>query len=295
MNILTKNYLRRKIAIVRSWRSYTAEKKVARKYTFPIFKPAELNLEKNNFNETRAFILGSGSTINNMSQKNLNEIRKNFSIGINHWFAHDFEPDFLMIESFREKDRLSPIYEWRKKNLFSWARNSRSRILIKDYAEDYFFWEDWFRLPKEKSYFIPKMPLHANSRFDLIKKCRWYGSSSFIAQNLWFSRASVSLAISICVSLGFRKIVLCGIDMKDSRYFWDFDDYLKHPLVDRPPSISPDPAKLHSTICPAKSIITADEVVYAFAELLFRRCNLELNVASKASLLYPRIPVYEFD
>lgn len=285
---------KKNVPILRSWRSFLSEKKSAERYGYPIFKVDNIDFKIKSGQASTAFILGSGSTINQLNGNNFKTIDENFSIGINHWFAHSFEPNILMIESFREACRHSDIYNWRAENFFRWAYAARSHILIKDCATGNFFWDDWAGLPEKKTYFVPKMPLHATSNYNLRRKCGWYGKSRFLARQLWFSRASVSLAISLCVCLGFKKIVLCGIDMINSRHFWDVYVYQSHLLVERPPRVPLDVHKTHSTIDYEKSLITADEVVYAFSELLFRRCDVEIMVASKESLLYPRIPLYQF-
>lgn len=104
-------------------------------------------------------------------------------------------------------------------------------------------------------------------------------------------RASLSTLIYIGVIHGYRHIVLCGIDLNDSRYFWQ-DETDEPPEYDLVP-VAAD-GERHKTLDPDLGL-PIDLVVRVFQEELLTPLGISLHVASTTSALAAFLPVYEPD
>ena len=71
------------------------------------------NLLVKNSTRSSLFIMGSGSSVNDITYEQFKLIKKNFSIGVNSWFIHDFITDIYMFEAGNESwDQASKIFEY---------------------------------------------------------------------------------------------------------------------------------------------------------------------------------------
>ena len=111
-------------------------------------------------------------------------------------------------------------------------------------------------------------------------------------KTFFFTRASITLAISIGYMLGFKRIVLCGVDLLNNRYFWEDPNYSKNEIVSPPPPVPI--RKIHSTVDPTLHPVTVDQSVYAINEIFLKKDDIQLNVLNKSSKLYPRIDEFNF-
>jgi hypothetical protein len=239
------------------------------------------------------FILGGGSSINLITKEKWDFIAKNTSLGINYWFVHDFEPDFLMIEGFRKKYVNSALYNWTVCELTGYIKKSRSVLLLKDAYHSYFPWIDIAKICPEKTFLISyfDVPGASNSERDMsIKMTRAVGGHKVIPI---FSRASVTLAMSIGLLLGYKKIVLCGIDLNDTKYFWESPDFNKSSNKTMPPETGQKSSGTHSTVDQAVNEITVDRSILMMTDQFFKPLGVEVYVASETSLLFPKLPKFE--
>lgn len=106
-------------------------------------------------------------------------------------------------------------------------------------------------------------------------------SPSLVA-GLVHGAGSVCGAVNLAYAMGFRRIVLTGIDLYDSRYFWLNSDEARGDLVELG---RPDPSARHPT---ASSLIR-----YLGAwRAQMQREGVELTVYNPRSLLTETLPVY---
>jgi hypothetical protein len=110
---------------------------------------------------------------------------------------------------------------------------------------------------------------------------------------LYRKRGSVSYVIHLAIMLGYEDIVLCGIDLNNSKYFFDDKKYtdsdLPIPRADSPRN----PDKTHETNDPDVGNLTVEHAVYHLDELVFNK-NRDLYVENTDSALYPKIPEYKY-
>ena len=115
--------------IIPSWFYYQItfyiNKKKLQKENYISFKKNKpkliFDVLNNKLNFNKVFVLGSGSSINELSDKNFDEINSNCSVGINKWIFHDFVSNIYMIElnndyDLNEKIRLQILYLLKNKS-----------------------------------------------------------------------------------------------------------------------------------------------------------------------------------
>lgn len=175
-------------------------------------------------NNEKVFILGSGSSINDLTNENFKEIKRNCSIGINKWIFHKFISDYYMIEltddDIRNNSirlRILSILKNKLKTpiflIYSLGTNSvNMKKWIKDMDPDRVFLYEFLRPDifknKIKSEFINLLNF-------LSKKNK---KSNIITLGLG---GSIVRAISLSLLIGFSKIIILGVDLKNTKYFWD--------------------------------------------------------------------------
>ena len=171
----------------------------------------------------KVFIFGSGPSINDLTEKNFKEINKYTSIGVSRWIFHDFIPTFYMIElsydeKLNEKYRLrilSILKNKKKKPLFlvyntksnpskirNWMRGmSSTRVFLYEYIRP-----DIFK---------------KNFGYHFLKSLKYLSEESKKSNLITLGIGStIERSISLSLLLGYSKIVILGVDLKNSKYFW---------------------------------------------------------------------------
>lgn len=247
-------------------------------------------------------ILGSGYSINFLSEKQWEFIKSHDSIGFNRWFYNDFIPTFYHIEHFRLTEDNIPafnVYMKRWKEIKERYRDiiffvSKSHV-IKGCHPKYrpeLFSDDpkIFVYPKLFKKHIPK------ERTIDIKD--FHDFSKNLGDCVYIVRGSVTSIIHLCYQMGYKKIILAGIDLCDingKRYFWYTDKYPEWMKVsDRPLLIySSTKVGYHPTTNWADGRYHAvDTFIPALNQLVFKPEGREIFLMTKDSLLYPALRVY---
>ncbi|MGE5490539.1 MAG: hypothetical protein ACM31P_04565 [Actinomycetota bacterium] len=252
----------------------------------------------NPFAETRRsdtlFILGSGTSINSLTSENWDEIRRHDSVGFNAWLLHDFVPQWYVFEPFKPLEATAFIGH----NLGVRAEDYRNtRILLKD-AERHRLgslrkvigmlppqlhrnvWVSWdwesssdnvngFR---EELRSFERKGIFAGSRYPALRK-----------------RATIFFLCGLAVRAGYKKIVLCGVDLTDSGYFYySYADQLKARGFDVGEIF---PANVpHKTDTPEFGVITISRALDILTAEVLQPRGIELAVGFKSSKLYPTFP-----
>ena len=86
----------------------------------------------------------------------------------------------------------------------------------------------------------------------------------------------------------YQKIVLCGVDLRDSRYF--YQDTSLYPLQETPQFLAPDIP--HPTNVSIQWNTPVKEVVLEMNKLLLQPRGIELYVEDRSSALFPEIPEF---
>lgn len=241
------------------------------------------------------FILGSGSSIESLEPRHFLEIANQRSVGINNWLVHPFVPDLLSFESvpsvgdggdfgraLRLLERpdvqvvlpkiliLRPRTEPEMAQLALIPRVLQSQTFI------------YGRL-SPATRVDSNLPADFQIFFDKVSKN---------SQNLVLdSGASVVRMTTFALLLGFRRIVLCGVDLVGSKYFWEKNPaYLDQ--IFSPWPVNNQKSSQHETLGTTTRPFAVDQMLFGLAQYLRSRGGAQIYVSSRASALSSFLPVY---
>lgn len=255
-----------------------------------------LALEKIKRSDT-LFILGSGASVNELTEKDWDYIASCNSVGFNYWMAHPFVPDLYFTEpppneigwtDFLQinevcKDNYSNVpyivnyKEWQKKvELFPLSSIPHS-------LQENLYYYAPFYLRLNKPWMIWLALLTWKSRISKPDRFDW----------LIHQRASLSVLIMFGLYIGFKHIVLVGVDLSNTKYF--FEDRTRE-FRFRPKNLQT--RAVHRTVDSTLDInrisITIDKYIYLLNDVLLKPAKVKLYVANEKSMLHPRLPLFKF-
>ncbi len=234
------------------------------------------------------YILGSGGSVNKYERMVWFKISNEYSIGFNDWLIHNFIPQLFVIELYDNKEN----YEIYLNNL---------KIYLKKVSNVTFILK-LTKLSKKSLNFYNRIKNHfGNNKFYVLyifevpgNNLRLFESKFnklYSKTNLYFSkRASIAPLIILASKIGFKKIVLCGIDLNNSIYFYDeknsdLDNRMNKPIFNRYVGSS------HSTnIVSPNNKVKIDEVIKVINNKFSHNRVCEIYIGSKSSELYKILP-----
>lgn len=250
------------------------------------------------------FILGSGSSIMNLTKEDWNQVAKHDSLGFNAWSLHDFVPTYYAIETSKNKF----VANLRKSHL-----NDR----LNDYSNIPIFVQyqhmlmaginyDDLKLPQENLYYnAPYMPNTTNLK--VLRKLieHWLKRKENGLCELMHYSSSLSYMIGLGYLMGYKKIVLLGVDLDNSGYFFEHEKANQQSkefstVYQNEIRSSYKPAKDGSHTTVSKKItaqygcLPIDVFVKEVHQGL-KKAGVELFTGNDKSRLYPMLPYYSIN
>lgn len=242
------------------------------------------------------FVLGSGNSINSLTAADWNHVAEHDSVGFNFWLIHEFTPTYYFLEPPPEDQ-----HECFIRHLERRKEQYRRVPLVCDYKHWNWSGRGFEQFPKV---LLPNLYLHVPYYFRSRSKrlIKWWLlawklgllESSCPLERIIHHRATVSAVTGFGILAGYRKIVLLGVDLAASCYFWEEE---ASGYSDLPRTAEVNRGRLHSTVDPN---LTASERAIPIQEFLdvlevkvMRHRRIRLYVGSRKSLLYPRFPLYD--
>jgi hypothetical protein len=253
------------------------------------------------------FILGSGSSINDITSSIWQHIDSHDSMGLNRWPVHDFVPTFHVFEMSVRSDNANFNKDyWKMLSLRSEDYDNTPIILKNTPGSAQKLSRE--RIPEK---LVGKIILSADTSYSELT----YGSDSIKLNKkllaylkrtgrfepgnsypIYRKRASISYLIHLAVKLGYQRIVLCGVDMVDSEYFFEENDsYYKDKPYPIPKHESDDKEGEHKTNDPDYGELTLEKVIYQMNNIILKPSGIELFVENTKSALHPEVPLYSPD
>ena len=219
---------------------------------------------------------------------------------------HDFVPNYLMLELIGNHDSLLDDVLVRRCN----DLNECNIVVKGNYLNrsNYKFINSRLsKIPdtlKNNMYLSKDFPIPGDSYNDFKNRFIYFINLVFlIKKNLNYlaqSRGTLVAAIIMGIKLGFKDIVLCGVDLSNSRNFYmsDYDYYIQkgYPL----PSLHDHNLKfsynqsLQTDRKIDKTIRISDSI--KVMESFFRhKLDIRIYVGSKESILFPNIPLFKWN
>jgi hypothetical protein len=239
------------------------------------------------------FVLGSGASVNALTPAQWDVIRAHDTLGLSFWLYHDFIPTWFVFELSRNPVHTAALFDLL-------ARRAQS------YAKVPVIFNDVLQAESREPGWDQRMPLAQLPRFHALHNIgvpgdtipalertvrRYHYTGVFHPRaELWYlpkRRASLPMLVAFALLCGYRRVVLCGVDLQGG-YFYETPEF------QRPgwPVIVAPPGSVHSTVTQGGGPPGVDEVLLAMHRVLGPLRGLELSVALPTSGLHPRLPAF---
>jgi hypothetical protein len=257
---------------------------------------SDLDLLRVKGSET-VFILGSGQSINKITPQRWEVIKANDTIALNNWLVHPFVPKFYCFDSAPRTSRSEPGleagYDFLLKNIWSRATDYRRTIKIVSNLRRGKGCQIVRELPsewRENLYFGRTPPVVARTKSEFTAMVRYYKARGTFAQlsrsrNLFKYNSILVTCLSVAIRLGYRRIVLCGVDLSSNHYFYHDPHFFPETAE---VSLAPREEQ-HDTVVAKSWLVPIDEMLIVIRDEILQPSGIELYVESTSSLLYPRI------
>lgn len=230
------------------------------------------------------FILGSGSTINEITDEQWHHISQHDSIGLNFWILHKFVPSLLVYEEHLDPSRNELFYN----QLYNRRMDYKDiPIIVKDVE---YKGVSYDKIPEElkKNYYLSIEIVIPDFSEKRVVKNMDFMLEFFGLVNKHKIRiipkksGSVSYLLFLGLMLGYKNIVLCGVDLNNNKYFYDHMDIIK-------PSNGNE--KVHPTNIKTESNVPMEHIIEMFNQFA-RRKQITVYCGSTKSALYPKLSCY---
>lgn len=249
------------------------------------------------------FVLGTGASINTYPPEWWAVVRNHDSIGMNFFLLHEHVPTFHVMEDVGglRRSLLTTRYVERgdyqhvplivKTQL---TNLSTARVTARI--------DELNALPPEvlgNTYLSVDLLAAGRTIKDMEASYRtlrrlglWTPRPRFLM--LTKRRGSVTYIINLAVRAGYRRVVLCGIDLNHTEHFYDSRrEELKSKGL--PVPLNEEHGTVHSTNDPSRNPVTVRDVILGIKRTLLDPMGVELMVGSSTSALYPAIPLLDWE
>lgn len=253
-----------------------------------------------NHRELPFFVLGNGASVNALTPRDFSAIQAGVSIGINAWPLHPFTPTYFSFEygrdSFSPDPELVQLVNIAQTKLFSGEAKgllflrpgapALTRALVPLAAEG-----------SSRSLMYGRANLFAQDLRSLEEDLTWLlkqiRDSLVSPSTLPDNGSSVIRMVFLALILGFRDVVLVGVDLNGSDYFWEEDKFFagegeSFSLGPRPRSDGTSTESTENRPFPVSVFLAA------LAPLAERILGARIWCASPSSLLAQFLPIYDF-
>lgn len=221
------------------------------------------------------FILGGGSSINSITEKEWKVIKTKDSFGLNFWLYHEFVPDFYCYEEPFFKEIFYKTLKLKEKEyentIFILKDGKLSHELVPEQLKKN------YRLSLQLSALI-------SSKKEMIKFYKKVENLKMIVQ----ARVSMSYLIYLGYLMGYEKVVLCGVELDNTKYFYQEKKYNHFEI----PQIKK--TEVHITEEQRNGVIITSEIIKILSKNILKD-KLKIYIAKNVGKLKNEIEVYDFE
>jgi hypothetical protein len=237
------------------------------------------------------FILASGSSINEISSARWDAIARHDSIGFNFWPIHPFVPSMCLMEAIPKNSPYGMFTHFCRiahRRAKDYTKVTKVVTELRNALPEMRFAgsEEWVG----PMYTLRTFPVAARTEAEFS-----YGLSYLRSKGLFnaadrisivFKQAStLSSLIALAIRMQYRTIVLCGVDLNHSEYFYqDSVLYPETASLEFSPRHQP-----HATNSPMPWRITIEFVILEMKRQLLDPAGIQIYVENRSSALWPRI------
>jgi hypothetical protein len=283
--------LRSFLALRRAERDDHGTRSSAEHRNTAVLRTADLAVPSEPGRSSELFILGSGPSVLELSEANKLRMRAGTTIGLNSWALHDFIPDAYSFEEM-ENDHYASVAAGLSSALARQEVITANPLVLHLRTR--------LTTPSRRLVSVPP-DLRLNTRYygrvnvetrkirnlesDLVALLYAQRSGAIAPHVLIDSGMSVARMVSLGILRRFSSIILVGVDLNSSRYFFEEEpSYLaRHNLHDFNPSI--DRSADHDTEATGKRNFAANEFIPALARASVSSGGPRVYVGSQSSRL----------
>ena len=231
-------------------------------------------------------ILGSGASINQITAEQWQALAEHDTLGLNFWLLHPFVPRIYAFETISaEAAEMAGFFR-----RISQARAAEYAPVLKiatNLTPNFICPEQW----KDDLYTFYPVPAPAQNEQQLAAGiCRLRSKGLFERTSriryLYKQASSLSWCIAFAIAAGYQKIILCGVDLRDSMCFYhDRELYPEACGIEFHPRDSP-----HATESPLPWRPPISQVIHHLNQELLLPRQIQIFVINRTSALWPVIP-----
>jgi hypothetical protein len=247
--------------------------------------------------------LGTGSSVNDYGPEQWETIRRNSSVGINWWVLHRFVPNYYLFEVLANWNAAHEIMIKRQEEFRNACWILKGNYCNLDHQRNFGGYdalgEAIRALPKElvdQIYVARDYPIPGDNLDRFRQSLKWMDRFGFFEHRTPFNylaqiRGTMTSAIILGIKLGFRRIVLCGVDLNNVNYFFSKnpEEYLQRGL---PLPNMGQTGKRHLTDETDGRFLRISDAVFEIRDTICEPKGIELYVGAQSSALHPELPTF---
>ena len=244
------------------------------------------------------FILGNGATVNSLSQSDFSGIDEGFSVGLNGWPLHPYVPNVYSFEFGNDAEPLDDQLRNLVARALSKADRHRTPVMfLRPSSRKLPHVAEWLEsLDAHRLWFYGRANLVTRRANNVERDARaalHYLSRRTSDSVLLDNGASVVRMISLALLSGFKEIVLAGVDLNRSPYFW-FDDNFIETHGDFRQSYPRAASDSQLTLSTENRPFSTYELICTLAKVAEVDFGAKLFVAREGQSLSADLPTYVF-
>lgn len=256
----------------------------------------EIDLSEHKSSDT-LFVLGSGPSINRISAARWQEIGRHDTIGFNWWPYHPFVPTFYFLESIEKAESPSAFDAYLQlvnRRASAYASTIKVAMEFHHRGEQTLnFLPDAFKAALFTAHKTEAPARNENELSKALCYLRLRGDFQVTGRfsSLLKYAATLTTVLIFGLKLGYKRIVLCGIDLKTPDYF--FQDRAHYSDSWEPPVEARTAAHFTETSLRWKVPVT--RAVAVIKRDVLEPAGVQLFLENQESALYPLLPTFALE
>lgn len=248
------------------------------------------------------YILGSGLSVLDLSESDWKEIKKHDTFGFNTWIFHGFVPTFFGVEPMGNDgvfERYIKILTDKKdeyENTPIFIQYQHLKMRGRSFDQEGIH-------KKNLWYNAPYMPNTTNPKVLRDMMSNWINTNHSDFSEVFHYAGSLSYAVNMGYIMGYKKIVLLGVDLNSSEYYYsgenvsdmakEFNTYQEARIEAENWNLKATHNTMSKKISGNFGCLPISYFIENFKDLASEK-GVEILIGNKGSALYPMLELYEF-
>lgn len=254
------------------------------------------------------YIMGSGPSINELTERELSQIQANDSMAFNWFIVHDLVPTFYVLQppildcwnvDTLGRHQMGLILK-RKSHALSSTKVILKGGFLSKYSGTGVKYLEWLKdgLKSSEPFAItPRINVAFRARDALLsflnsaKKSALIGFDTGLKSPVLQINSTLNFCLTLSAQFGYRKVVLCGFDSENPGHFFDRRDYKERfPELDKRKSgvsdlieSSPHVGTGHATMLAQEGFMSPNECTIVICQFLANEFGMEVEVQDRSS------------